>query len=58
MQQFRFTPNALSGPCPTRPAERPRRDQTTSDQTKPEQYPARRPKSRVLPQARIPQTTL
>jgi len=55
MQQFRFTPNASSGPCPTRPAEWPRRDhKQTTDQP----YQARRPKSRVLPQARIPQTTL
>ncbi len=58
MQQFRFTPNASSGPCPARPAVRLCPAQTISDQTKPEQYPARRPKSRVLPQARIPQTTL
>lgn len=55
MQQFRFTPNASSGPCPTRPAERPRRDHK---QTTDQENQARRPKSRVLLQARIPQTTL
>lgn len=53
MQQIRFEPNAKSGPCPTRPAERPHRDQTVRQQN-----PARRPIHRVLLQARIPQTTL
>ena len=60
MLQIRFTPDAVSGPCPMRPAGRPRRVLKQSDhrQTTALPNPARRPKSRVLPQARISQTTL
>ena len=55
MQQFRFRPNACSGPYPAHPAKSPRSDHK---QTSNKQNLARRQKSHVLLKAHVTQTIL
>lgn len=54
MQQTKFTPDAITGPCPVSPAGRPRR---AHQKQRLRNNPAQRPQTRVR-QARIPQNTL